>query len=80
MSCYDRCDEPTSHDRLRPSPVHSGEGSGAMAPHFMSFIFFGVHRALGVRPAVEAAFATEVGTQEDLLNRLLAPNAVRQGA
>jgi len=57
-----------------------GEGSGAMAPHFMSFIFFGVHRALGVRPAVEAAFATEVGTQEDLLNRLLAPNAVRQGA
>jgi IS1 family transposase len=52
----------------------------AVALHFMHYNFCRVHKTLRVTPAMEAGLASEVWTLEDLVNRLIAPNAVRQAA
>jgi IS1 family transposase len=52
----------------------------AVALHFMHYNFCRVHKTLRVTPAMEAGLANELWTLEDLVNRLLAPNAVRQAA
>ena len=52
----------------------------AVALHFMHYNFCRVHSSLRVTPAMEAGLAHQVWTIEDLVIRLLSPNAVRIAA
>jgi hypothetical protein len=51
-----------------------------VALHFMYYNFCWAHKTLCVTPAMESGLADYVWTIEDLISRLLTPNAVRQAA